>query len=73
MAWHIGIMSGVRFAAMTAATSATVRTSPLAIFPARIRANVSGRMRNTPLAVALRCVDALADTSTMRARPVVEK
>ena len=32
--WHIGIVSGVRLAAITAATSATASTLPLAMLPA---------------------------------------
>jgi len=67
------MMSGVRLAAITAPTSATVSTSPLAIFPSRMRSSVSGCMRNTPLATAARCVLDFPDTSTMRARPVSEK
>ena len=73
MEWHIGMMSGVRLAAITAPTSATVSTSPLAICPVRMRSSVAICMRSTPLAMATRWVLDFSETSTMRARPASEK
>src|SRR3990170_6600252 len=54
--WDRGIRSGVFFAAAIPARRATARTSPLAAFPSRIVANVSGFMFTVAPAVATRKV-----------------
>ena len=69
MGWHMGIRSGVFFAAMTAAQSAIARTSPFLMRPLRMRLKVSAFMRITPSATAVLAVEAFSETSTMRARP----
>jgi len=67
--WHMGMMSLVFFAAMIAATRATLYTSPLGIFRSSTRASVSMRIRTRPPATASLTVGDLAVTSTMRASP----
>src|SRR5579864_6214618 len=67
--WHNGIRSGVRFAAITPATCATARTSPLATPPEAIKRAVSGCITTIARAVASRRVTSLSETSTIRARP----
>src|SRR6185312_2249813 len=65
----MGIRSAVFFAAMTPAISATARTSPFRPSPDIARARVAGDMRRNPSATASRAVEALSETSTIRARP----
>ena len=65
----MGMISPVRFAAMTPATCATASTSPFGTPPVRIASAVAGLMRTVPAAVAVRSVGVFSLTSTMRARP----
>src|SRR5258705_509288 len=54
---------------MIPASRATASTSPFGNVPALMRASVAGCMRTRPRATASRTVTALAETSTIRARP----
>ena len=67
--WHSGTSSAVRLLPWMAAMRATPSTSPFFAVPAVIRASVAGCMRMSPVAMAMRWVSALADTSTMWACP----
>ena len=71
--WDRGIRSDVFFAAAIPARRATARTSPLAAFPSRIVATVSGFMFTVAPAVATRNVGSLPLTSTITARPLASK
>src|ERR1019366_607614 len=68
--WHSGIRSEVRLAPITPASSATVRTSPLAARPSITRLSVSWLRATRASATARRAVAGLALTSTIRGRPV---
>src|SRR3954453_7729470 len=71
--WQSGISSAVRLAAMMPAIRATPSTSPFLACPLRIASSVSCCISTATRAVAVRAVSALADTSTMTARPCASK
>src|SRR5690606_11587210 len=71
--WQSGMRSGVRLAAMMPASRATDSTSPFFTPPSRIIASVAGCMITEPLAVALRSVISLSETSTITALPSASK
>ena len=71
--WHKGMRSLVRLAAMIAAIRAMPSTSPFFALPDVMMARVSGFIRMTPLAMAMRCVSAFPPTSTMWACPPSSK
>src|SRR5690242_4260905 len=58
---------------MMPAMRAIESTSPLATVPLLMRSNVLRPMTMRPLAVAVRAVESLAETSTIRARPLASK
>jgi len=66
-AWHMGMSSEVRLAAMIPAMRATSSGSPLGFCGSACK--TSGLMRTKALASASRLVAALPETSTMRPRP----
>ena len=62
-------MSAVRLAAWMPASFATVNTSPLIKFPARMSLSVFGRVWTSARAIAIRSVSGLLPTSIMCALP----
>src|SRR5437879_3967640 len=69
--WHSGIKSDVRLAAMMPAMRAVPSTSPFLALPERINSSVALLMITRPSAIAMRSVAGLADTSTIRASPLL--
>ena len=67
--WHIGMMSGVCFAAIMPATCATARTSPFFMPPFLMSAKVFSLTVTRPAATAVRTVDGLSPTSPIFALP----
>ena len=67
--WHIGMMSGVCFAAIMPATCATARTSPFFMPPFLMSAKVFSLTVTRPAATAVRTVAGLSPTSTIFALP----
>ena len=71
--WQSGTSSAVRLAPWIAAMRAMPSTSPFLALPDAIIASVSGCIAMVPVARAMRCVSALAATSTMCAWPCSSK
>src|SRR6266487_4554928 len=67
--WLSGIRSGVRFAPWMAAILATASASPLGTVPSRRAAIAAAQSSTRPLALAVRAVTSLAETSTILACP----
>jgi hypothetical protein len=71
--WQSGMSSCVRLAAMMPAMRAAPITSPFLALPAITRSRVLAVITTRPSATAMRCVTALAETSTMRASPLLAR
>ncbi len=71
--WHSGIRSGVRFAPWIAAILATASASPLGTVPSRRAATAGAESSTRPVAVAVRAVTSLAETSTILAWPAASR
>src|SRR5262249_45124462 len=69
--WQRGISSEVRFAAMMPAMRAVPSTSPFLALPEIISSSVALLMTTRPSATATRSVAAFAETSTIRASPLL--
>src|SRR5829696_2376361 len=67
--WQSGTRSGVRLAAWMPAIRATASASPFGTPEPRSSATTSGDTRTRPVAVAVRAVTSLPETSTIRAAP----
>src|SRR5215470_7552755 len=69
--WQSGISSEVRFAAMMPAIRAVASTSPFLALPETISSSVALRITTRPSATATRSVAGFAETSTIRASPLL--
>src|ERR1700752_277920 len=69
--WQSGISSEVRLAAMMPAMRAVPSTSPFLALPETISSSVALLMTTRPSAIATRSVAGFAETSTIRASPLL--
>ena len=67
--WHSGISAGVCLAPMIPASRATASASPLGTPSPRSSPTTRAETSTRPVAVAVRAVTSLSETSTMRAAP----
>src|SRR5262249_29945078 len=71
--WQSGMSSCVFLPAMMPAMRAAPSTSPFLASPLSTRSSVAGLITTRPSAIATRSVAAFADTSTMRASPLLPR